>query len=249
VSLFSFGPTPVKRAIAYNENLWPVVVFVGLVTVGALWYGGWWTWQNHLFADHARQMEAKVLRKYVVESQGKHGPIYTPHLQYGYQVGNLLVNCDVTVGSDIYDQVEEGGDMPIKYLPEDVTNNRLDDTADDYQATVKANFGLIAGAVGLFFTIAGAFNADRRKKTLTKLKTAGLSASGRVTSVETERVGKQMQTFLRFEFTDNYGRVIEGRTPALTSKQKNLWTQDKIITVYYDPANSTVFTVNPSVVS
>ena len=97
------GQTRLARAIPYNENLWIGVAVCALIAVAGFWYGGWWAWQNHLFADHSREMEATVIHKYIVVGQGKHGPTYTPHLQYGYQVGNLIVNCDVSVHHDIYD--------------------------------------------------------------------------------------------------------------------------------------------------
>ena len=61
-------------------------------------------------------------------------------------------------------------------------------------------------------------------------------------------MGKSQQTFLRFEFTDNVGRVVSGRTGGLSWRQQRLWSQDKAITVFFDPVNSSVFTVNPNVV-
>ena len=238
------GQSRLARAVPFNENLWIGTVVCALIAVAGFWYGGWWTWQNHLYADHGQEMLATVTHKYVVVTQGKHGPIHTPHLQYHYHVRDVAVDCDVSTQWTLYNAVVEGGGMPIKYLPEDPANNRLDDTGDDYQAKMKANGGLIAGLVALVFAIASAIGADRRKKLLTRLKTAGLSTVGRVTSVETERAGKTTVTFLRLEFTDNSGQVISGRTGRLTPKQKRIWNRGDKITIYYDSRNSSVFTTN-----
>jgi hypothetical protein len=91
-----------------------------------------------------------------------------------------------------------------------------------------------------------AIGADRRKKLLTRLKTAGLSTTGHVVSVDTERAGKTMATFLRLEFTDNFGQVISARTSRLTSKQIKLWHRGNKLTIYYDSRDSSVFTTDLS---
>ena len=241
---FPLDAPRLARAVPYDENLWIGTAFCALIMVAGFWYGGWWTWQNHLFADHSRELLATVTQKYVVVSQGKHGPIYTPHIQYQYHVRDLMVECDTPTKNSLYNQVAEGGGMPIKYLPEDPANNRLDDTADDFASRMKANLGLIAGMVGLVFASASAIRADRRKKLLTRLKTSGLSTVGHVVSVDTERAGKTMATFLRIEFTDNRGQVISARTPRLTPKQIQRWHRGNKLAIQYDPSNPSIFTTN-----
>ena len=246
MSLFSFGTSspPAIRAVPFNQKFLPGVVIFGLLAAVALWFGLKWTWENHLFADHARRTEGKVIQKYMTESHGKSGTTYTPRISYTYRAGNVIGNCDVVVPRDIWDQVHDGGSIPIKYLPEDLSDSRIDDTADDLQATMKGCVALGVGLLGLICCITTTVRGNRRKKLLDQLTTRGLSTMGRVTALDTERVGKQTKIFIRFEFTDNRGQVISGRTEPLSGNQNYTWTPNKMITVYYDPANSSVFTVN-----
>jgi hypothetical protein len=246
MSLFSFDRPYLSRALPYDNSLWPGIIFFAVLTGIGFWYGGWWTWQNHLFADHGQVMEAKVLRKYLAKSQGKHGPVYTPRLAYGYQVGNVVVNYDVAPARDTWDQVDANGGVPIRYLPEDISDSRLANTGEDFKATLKARLGLGGGLLALALGLGVTMSTNRRKKRVERLRTRGLTARGRVTALDTERSGKNRVTFIRFEFTDNRGRVIQGRSWPLTSRQQRLWRQDRAIAVFYDPTDSSVFTVNPN---
>ena len=187
MSLFSFGAGSwtVTRAIPFGEKLWPGVIVFGLITGVAFWFGGSMAWENHLFADHAQRMESRVLRKYIAESHGKNGPIYTPHTVYRYQVGNLVTQCDDSVDRGTWDAVHEGGGMPIKYLPEKPSDNRIDNGAVDYKDELIAKFGLIAGLIGLILGVANAVATNRRIKLVERLLTTGLSTTGRVTAVDT----------------------------------------------------------------
>jgi hypothetical protein len=248
MSLFSFDRPRLSRALPYNNRLWPGIIFFAALTGIGCWYGGWWAWQNHLFADHGQVIEARVLRKYLAESQGKHGPVYTPHLTYGYQVGNVVVNSDVAISRDTWDQVDGNGGIPIRYLPEDVADSRLANTAEDFKAMLKARLGLGGGLAAFVMGIVGTTYTNRRRMRVERLRTMGLTAAGHVKAVDTERSGKQRVTFLRFEFPDNTGRVIQGRSGPLTFWQQRLWRPGKAIAVFYDPVDSSVFTVNPSVV-
>jgi hypothetical protein len=247
VSRFSFDRRPREsRALPYRDKLWPGIVCFGALAGIALWYGGWWTWQNHLFAEHGQRLEATVLHKYMAVSHGKHGPYYTPHIAYGYRIGDVIINCDTPVQRSTWDEIDGSGGVPIKFLPEDPPDSRIDNAAEDWPATMKANLGLGGGMLALVFGISATISVHRRKTRVEGLRARGLTASGRVTAVDTERSGKQMRTFLRFEFTDNQGRVNLGRSLPLTSRQERLWTQDMTIAVFYDPADSRVFTVNPN---
>jgi hypothetical protein len=248
VSLFSFERPCVSRALPYKDNLWPGIIFFAAITGIGLWYGGWWTWQNHLFAEHGQQMEATVLRKYMAVSRGRHGPSYTPHVAYGYRVGDVIINCDTPIQRSTWDEIDGSGGVPIKFLPEDPPDSRIDNTAEDWRSTMKGYLGLGGGLLALVFGVSATVSVHRRKTRVERLRARGLTASGRVTAVDTEQTGKQVRTFLRFEFTDNQGRVILGRSLPLTSRQERLWTQDKAITVFNDPSDSSVFTVNPNLV-
>lgn len=244
MAFLSFGSPPVTRAIAYNRGLWLGVALWAVFTGAVLWFGGWWTWQNHLFADHGRSTAATVIRLYTTISHGRHGSSTTYHVVYGYRVGDLLVNTQTSVHRATYLQMTAGGILPIKYLPEKPDDSRLDNTAEDADKSRAQWAGLGVGLVSLVVGTYATAHTHRRNRLQRRLTATGFSTQGTITDIASERVGKRMQPYLRFEFNDHRGQRIEGRTGPLTDRQAEPWTVGRLITVHYDGADSRVFTVN-----
>ena len=247
MSLFSFSKPAVPRAIVYNRWLPVGVVLWTIFTVVVLGIGGWMTWHNHLFADHARKATGTVLRHYTTITHGKGGSTTTHyHLNYGYRVGDLLVNASTSVRQATWSQLGDGGPVPIKYLPEKPQDSRVDNAGEDYDAWQEATIGLVVGLSSLVIGSIVTARAYRRNRQQKRLVAQGIPTQGRITSVDTERVGKQMMLFLLFEFNDNRGQLVEARTRPLTSKEEGVWTIGKAVPVFYDRDNSRILTVDLS---
>jgi hypothetical protein len=240
---FGMGAPAVTRAVRYAGAFWFGVVILVLFTGSALCFGGYSAYENYLFDDHARHVVGRVDQKYITTSQSKSGTQYHYHVAYSYDVDNLAYHDADTLSHENWDELSERGAIPIKYLPEKPGDNRIDNTAIDYHAKVKAWFGLGFGLLVLVVGGSGAITTYKRNKLVKRLRSAGISCQGRIISMETERVGKATMAYARFEFTDSSGRVVEGRTWPMSSRQENQWSSRRSIPVFYDPANSNVFTV------
>jgi len=235
-----------RRAVPYSYSVWFVMPLWALITGAILYWAFWRMYDNYRFDDHGRQMQATVLRKFITKTYSKNGTPYNHYnIVYGYEVADLLGNCQVEVQTVTWSMYAERGFIPIKYLPEDPKKSRIDNPVENDEAVFKAR---CCTGLGLVFLLGGSIYSVytiRRNKIQRRLVATGLSCLGKVTSVGTERAGKSgYKSYLRIEFSDNRGRTVTGRTWQLNRKQEKLWHEGKKVTVFYDPTDSHVFTVD-----
>ena len=233
-----------SRAVPYNRWLWPGIVVWLVINGLILGTGAWWAYENELFADHAAHIDGTVTRKFVNVSHGRGGTHFSHCVIYTYRAGALVGSRQTVVHGYVWETFLEGGPIPVKYLPENPQHSRIDEPAEDYSATMKARLGLGCGGVFLLLGAAVSYYAIRRNRLHRRLVAAGDSCVGTITSVEVENSGKQLRTYLHLEFRDNYNRLIEGRTWDLPQPEERKWQSGKAVRVYFDPANSSIFTVD-----
>jgi hypothetical protein len=233
------------KAIPY-QSVWLGMSLWLLVTSGLLGWGGWQTYENHLFADHARPVTGTVIDRGVSVSHGRGGTTYHYSLAYNYQADNLGVTCRTSVLGSTYGAFAIGDPIPLLYLPEKPSDSRINALAEDESLRNKA---FMVCALGLIALVAGAGISSYviwRNKINRRLIATGLSCEGRVTSVDWDLVGKQqtMAYYLVFIFRDNRGQEIMGKTWHLRPGEENAWREGQPIQVYYDTTRPECFTVD-----
>ena len=232
-----------KCAIPYR-TWWPGAALWVLAMGTVLWFGVKWTLEDDAFASHARHIQGTVLQKFTTTTTGKGGRTYTHfNIVYEYRSGNILGEGQKEVRGDEWRAFSEGNPLPVEYLPEAPGDSRIDDGIEDQTAALKAYLSVRFACFGLLAGTIISICAHRRNQRHQRLVATGLTCRGRVTSVEVV-TGKQTRTYLIFEFTDNGGRVVRGRTWDLDRKEVWYWETGREIKVWYDPARSDVFTVD-----
>jgi hypothetical protein len=233
------------RAIPYTP-LWFGLIIWGLIG-GALLIGtGYMLYQDFLFANYGRHTQGTVERKFMRVGQGRHGPTYTPCLDYRYEMPGMAVTSECTVQRDTYTSVSEGESLPILYVSSQPTDNRIDLPAENRQVEL-ITYGLVAASLAvagggtwiLLYTM-------KRNKINRYLLASGLSCVGTVTEIKYDVVGKgrTKRYYLLFTFRDNQGREIAGRSWYLKPGDESLWRESSPIRVHYDLRNSETFTVD-----
>jgi hypothetical protein len=235
------------RAGPYT-SLWIGVSFWALVTIGVVGGTVWELNQNYLFAYFSQPAEAAIAQKFMQVSQGKHGKVYTPCLVYQYQVGATVFHCQSTVQNNTYSTVAEGGEMPILYLTGNPGDNRIELPSEIRSVCVIT---WIAITASLLIGIGGAFSINyyvKRNRLNRWLLASGMSCRGTVSSVDFNLVGKAQTRcyFLNFDFRDNQGQTISGKTWYLKPGTETDWREGSTLPVYFDPSNSKSFTVDLS---
>jgi hypothetical protein len=233
------------RAVPYT-SLWFGVILWTLLTGALLIYTSWWLYQDFLFAYHSKSTVGIVERKFMKVGQGKHGPTYTPWLDYRYQTERMATECDSSVQSATYSGISPGNSIPILYLPEEFTNNRINLPAEN-RHVLLITWGLVAGS--LVVSVGGAFILRyyvQQNKINRYLLASGLSCQGTVTEIKYDLVGKARtkRYYLTFTFRDNQGGERTGRSWYLKRGDENMWREGSSIHVYFDPGNSKSFTVD-----
>jgi hypothetical protein len=233
------------RAIPYTPLWFGVIVWV-LITGAILAFTVRQLYEDFRFAYHSQSASAVVERGFLKVSQGRHGPVYTPCLDYRYQVGYTVVQSEATVCNDTYSRVSLGGSLPVFYITDAIADNRIDMPAENYEVEVLT-YG--TAALSLICLVGGAWSIRyyvRRNKINRDLLAKGLSCQGKVTERKYDLVGKYQKKayYLIFTFRDNQGGEKMGKTWYLNSQQEELWSVSAPIRVYYDPTNSDLFTVD-----
>lgn len=232
------------KAVPYT-SLWLGTTLWVLITGGLLAGTGWQLYENYLFSHYSHSVEARVDRKFMSVTHGKGGPTYTPHLDYDYHVGSVVVRAETSVQPDTYNQEREGWMVPVLYVEGEVVNNRIDLPAENQRVWLLTSI-LIAGS--LLFSVSGTCLVIyylRQNKRYRYLRDRGVSCQGVVTNVPYRLVGKYKtrQYYLTFAFRDSLGEEITGTSWPLKKGQELFWKEGSSIPVYFDGANARSFTV------
>ena len=235
------------RAVPFT-SIWLGLVIWVLIGGGFLVATGYMLYQDFLFANYGQHADGTVLRKFMKVGQGKHGPTYTPCLDYRYQMPGMAVTSESTVQGDTYATVSEGGAIPVLYVSTEPTDNPIDLPAENRMVSIFT-YGLLAasvvvsggGAWTLVYTV-------KRNKLNRYLLASGLPCTGTVTDVKFDLTnkGRTKLYYVLFTFRDNQGREIAGRSWYLKRGEETQWRESSPIRVYYDLRDSKNFTVDLS---
>ena len=233
-----------KRAIPHGP-IWPGILF-SILGGGFLSWAIWLAYQNHLFASYARHTEGIVVRKFVTETYGRHGTVYHHYnFLYEYAVGPLQVERAVEVHGLTWSQYAERDSILITYLPEEPKNSRIDDPSETRATSTQAHWALGIGLATLIFGCGTTAYIVQKNNIRKSLMGSGLQTTGKITSVATENPsGKQVRTFLKLEFSDNRGRLVQGRTWDLSRAEEDAWNEGMPVQVFYSSTNPDQFTVS-----
>jgi hypothetical protein len=79
---------------------------------------------------------------------------YNPNIAYSYPIGSVAFHTVAPVCEEVFDGLHVGGPLPVKYLPENPTINRIDLPAENMERQ-KAPYWLTA--MSILFICAGAY--------------------------------------------------------------------------------------------
>jgi len=233
------------RAVPYTSIWFGLFLWV-LIGGALLVFTSWYLFQDYLFACDAKSVVGLVEQKYETVSHDRHGDHYTDHLVYRYQVGRMAADSESTVQRDTYDSVSEGSAIPLLYLPEEMTNNRIEMPAEIrvvYWTTIALVVGSLASSIGGAFVLRYYVRQNQLNRFLLA---SGMQCQGTVTARNFDVYGKNntVRYYLVFTFRDSQGRERTGRSWYLKKGEENLWHPDSPIQVCFDPNNSERFTVD-----
>jgi hypothetical protein len=202
--------------------------------------------ENHLFADHARRVAGLVQNKeQQAHSGGRGGTTYTYLVYYAYEVANIRAACEAQVQLSTWQELTIGGTVPIAYLPENPSDNRIDLPAETATTTWHADVGILVAILTFFLVGAGIWRQLSDNRLCARLRKEGERCQGIVISLVNVSTGKGgIQTYLTLEYTAQTGEKIQGKTGYLSSTQKASWTEGDSIQVYYDRIRADRFTVD-----
>ena len=233
------------RAIQY-QSPWLMLVIWILVTGGLLYWAGIRAYDDYLFSDHAATTTGTVVQKYITESHGRHGTTYHRHISFNYRAGNVEGFCEMEVQYGTYYYLQTNGPIPVMYLPESPQKVRVNLLAED--RSIRRTTYFLEG-LGALFLIGGivAFALTFRSNTIyQRLWREGEACRGTVSDVPFDYVGKgRVQKFyLKFQFRDNAGNDICGRSWYLPREQEGRWREGDSIDVRYDRQKPRWFTID-----
>jgi len=198
-------------------------------------------YRNCQFAGPVERTIGVVTGRNITISHGRHGSSTTYHLAYRFfdVVGTGYV-CSTTVTSQTYYNLNEGGQVPVKYLPHYAAINRVDRPVEDrsHETTAWVFMG-IGGLFGGF----GWYSFIRLEKLIFYrrwLRKNGVRCAGTVDGVEVDTslsVNHRNVRYLTYSYTDSTGRKHQDSSQGLSIKQEELWETGDSIDVYYDPRN------------
>ena len=170
------------RAVPHT-SIWFGLFFWVLLGGALLVFTSWWLYEDFLFTFDSKSVVGIVEQKYETVSHDRHGDNYTDHLVYQYKVGRMAMGSDSIVQRGTYDSVSKGSSIPLLYLPEELTNNRIEMPLE-IQLTYWTTIGLVAGS--LASTIGGVFVLRyyvRQNQLNRFLRASGMQCQGIVTAV------------------------------------------------------------------
>jgi hypothetical protein len=248
----SFFPTyswNTQRDLPKSVDYCPIWFFLLLwiaVIAGTLWFSIHLTEENHLFAIHGRHVPAEITDKWTTVSHGRGGSSTNYHLQYAYTGGDYRITDDTTTSSDMYGRIDVGDRIPVIYLPEKPSDNRIDSLsiAGKYQAGAIFGFVFAAGVFGLGGW--GLRSTHNQNRIFTWLGNSGARCQGEVTRLVEVNTGKGgIRTYLELSFRTQRGKTIEGRSGYVNGwGQESPWAEGDSISVFYNPDLPGQFALN-----
>ena len=223
-----------------------MLVLWTLVTGGLIYWAANRAYDDYRFSNHAATTTGIVQQKYLTQTHGRSGTTTHHHLSFTYRAGNVVGYCDEEVQYGTYYYLKTGGDIPVMYLPEAPEKVRINLLAEDREIRRKT-YCLEGFSVVIFLFGAIAFPMTFRSNAIyERLWREGLTTMGTVQDVPFDLVGKGRvkKFFLKFQFRDNNGNDILGRSWYLTASQEGRWQEGDEIAVHFDRRKPWLFTVD-----
>ncbi len=233
------------RAVPYT-SLWLGTLLWVVVSGIVLYASGYQLHENYLFAHHSAPVTATVERRYTTISHGRHGSTTNYHLQYHYQVGNVIADARTTVNRATYVTVGNGSSLPILYITTNISHNRVNTPAEDSDRTRTLEITLGLTAIDLIVGTCVMIYYVRRNRLNRELLARGVPCAGVVTRVDFDLVGKTRTAryYLIFSFRDQQGGEQTGRTWYLKPGDEMHWREQMPVSVFCDSRDAKKFTVD-----
>lgn len=173
-----------------------------------------------------------VLTKDVRRATKKRSTTYSVTYRFTTAEGETVTD-KARLDFDRWEQLQEQGPIPIRYLSSRPSSNRPEYAKSWLLPVIFSSFGLLFSGVGgfLFFKgIAGIFRNMR-------LEREGSLAKATVTAVEETnlRVNGRAQWRIYYQFTDRQGRKVEGKSEVMPYEEVSRFQQGTTGNVRFDP--------------
>jgi len=198
-------------------------------------------YRNWQFASTAERVKGIVTDRHISVSHGRHGSSTTYHIGFRYadHEGAEFVTS-VSVVSQTYDSLHLHRAVPVKYLSQYHSINRIDlpeeDSSYQMQAMAFTGFGLLFGGCGWYSFI----SLERLIFYRRWLRKNGVQCVGRVERIEASdvTVNKRNVRYLVYSYTDTAGARREDSTEGLSAAQDAAWHEGDSIEVFCDPRDN-----------
>ncbi len=198
-------------------------------------------YRNIQFAGNVVRVNGTVTNHFITHSHSRHGTSTTYHLSYHFAdtEGRSFESSTSATGKTYY-QLGTNSTVPVKYLPNLPTINRIDLPAEDrnYETTAEITLilGGIFGGLGWYVFI----GLERQIFYRRWLRRSGIQRVGTVDQIETNyslSINNRHPSYLHYSFTDSTGTLRQDTSPYLSLKQESLWKEGDTIDVFYDPCD------------
>jgi hypothetical protein len=219
---------------------WMAAFFAAL---GTLFFviGAHTFYRNWQFSGPVLRTLGTVTDHHITVSHGRHGSSTTYTVGYRYtDSGGQEYVCNASVVSQTYYELDVPGAVPIKYLPQFHSINRIDLPAEDsHYVTTAWIFSGIGGLFGGFgwYSFIGMERLIFYRRWLRK---NGIRCSGKVDRIETSSVtvNKRPVRYLVYSYSDPTGQRHSDSSEGLSSAQEAAWTKGDAIEVFCDPRDN-----------
>jgi hypothetical protein len=212
-------------------GLWLAAGLIFLpVGLALLWHD--YERQNLIPAEGARTV-GMVLTKTVVASSGR-DERYSIEFRFSTKQGKRI-QADAKVTGAQWNLLRERGPVKVGYLPDNPDISRVPgQIRDTVPALLFSSLGGVFAALGaVIFTIG--VRGAHRVRVLTR---SGTTAQARVDGVAQSNfaVNGVPQLSVHYSFKDASGRVVHGKSEAMSPEQANQWKPGDRGTVRFDAA-------------
>jgi len=198
-------------------------------------------YRNWQFSGDVERVVGNVTARYITVSHGRHGSSTTYHIGYRYtDLEGTVFLTSVSVVYGTYYRLGMPGAVPIKYLPQFHTLNRIDLPDEDgsyrNQALAFTGIGGVFGGFGWYSFI----GLERLIFYRRWLRKNGVRCAGRVERLESSSmtINKRNVRYIVYSYTDPSGRKHEDSSEGLTAAEDEAWRDGDRIDVFCDPRDS-----------